>query len=301
MVSNELLVYAPEIATVAGYGIGQAAEQIARGRIAANRKSLFPALEGEPRQPDRNAEALDRQTILQRSVAKLAIIGALAGFSFGMGVKPQDSPPEKPLPLSIVADHAFSVQQNDNITEVNALARAVATGNISADIIVAHNGSYNAISSDQLKQDQPYGPPSVQTALEVALNRTAKPSNGENKSVGVLVITDDNGVGSVKGVSSQSKEQGGVPVLIANVGTGNDGTAGTLRAVARATNGKYWDAHSNPKQTAEQIKNYLKRPSTQPERASSNEYRTALILLGGVLSLFGVQQFYRRRSETAIS
>lgn len=300
MSKNEVIAYIPEIAAITGYAVGQALEQVSRNTIERNRQSLFPGVAGVPEQTPADTQDLSRQSVLQRGLAGLAIIGALAGYSLAEGFTPADKPKEAPTALTIVADHSYVTQQDNSVRKINALVASVADGKVKASVLVAHNASYSAIKSDELDQDQPFGPPSLKETTQVALNNANSQATGEKASAGVLVVTDGNSVGSVKSVTKEARSQGDVPILIANVGDANGSIVQSLKDIAKATKGEYWDASKQPSGAAERIKDRIK-PHAILEQTTDSGDKNKFKIIGVVSLLLGGLQFRRRKSETAIS
>lgn len=304
---HEIINHIPEIATLAGYAAGQAMEQLALRDIAQTRHALFPAHESDT-QATEQPEAT-RYGLLRRSVATLALIGAAAGYANGEAWKPTYDRQTIEPHLALAMDHSYAAGANGHANKMNTIAEHIARNKqLRLQVVVGHNGSYDAIKIAELKQDQPYGPTSIKEATSVALGNVfsaseplpapgAKPEKKRNAAV--LVMTDGNTIGEVRSVKEKAQRQGDVPVMIVNTGKNQGPVAKTLRAIAKRTGGKYWDSKESPKKIAAYI---AERVTVKKiERKVDGGDRTPLKILGAGLVLLALRQFKRRKHEAIIS
>jgi len=97
----------------------------------------------------------------------------------------------------------------------------------------------------------------------------------KNEATGaVLVVTDDNPIGSVSSVVSAAKEDN-ARVYVANVGDQTDLNAKNLQAIAQETGGKYWNAESHTAEVAKKIVSDI-TPSEKLPNNSNNDWQNWL-------------------------
>lgn len=300
-VAQEVLTYLPEIAAVGGYVAGQAAEQVSRIAIRNNRAAALGGHEGVS--GDRG-----KQPVWRRSLAQLAIIGAVAGGATGEIFVPADAAQTQPAVLVTVADHSFMTGQDGNFAKINTIAESMNDSDtMHVSTLLARNYSHSLAENDQqISSDRPYGASSVDTtvsaAIEQAFSQSATiKSTGlkalSDHAAGVLVITDGNSAGNVKDVVAKAKKDGDIPVYVANTGSDAE-SAKDLQAIAEQTGGHYWEVGKDAGSTVETIKDKI-----TPQLAPEKPQRDRLPWIAAAIALWGAAglQFTRRKRETAIS
>lgn len=300
--SNEVLTFLPEMSAVAGYVAGYGAEVLARHSIEANRTAAVGAHENVSLESHRR-DLLGKWA--GRLSATLALVGATAGFAIGQALRPHDaSLVEKPTLVEAV-DHNFRLGSfgDNSVGQINKIAEGVAASkSLKLHVYIGQGDSDLLKNVNQLNQE-PYGPVAVAGTVDKAIgsaysNSVPVSSNGlgegNKRNAGVFVVTDDNSAGQVNGVVEKAKQNGNIPIFIANVGSDKDQTAQDLKDIAKQTGGQYWHATGNPQQISSAIRQeVVPRPIAIKKNSSD---RIAWLAEG--LALVGIAALrFRRRSQ----
>ena len=295
----------PEVAAAGGYLAGQVAEKIAESHVLQNRTALIGAHSG--------VEG-NRSGMLHRATARLALIGAIAGFSFGEATVPHTSSRSQEPVMALAVDHSYATgaYADNSVGRINKISDGV-TGspNLRSQIFLASTGDYDALPrGTKIDNRIPIGSSSsishaVPKAIDSAYDSsTAVHSNAfgssEQRAAATLVITDDNAIGSsVESTVQQARADGNEPVYIVNVGQNNDSTARDLQSVAKLTGGRYWYVPKSQNSTSivDSIRSDIIPHPVVEKQDNSDKYPW---LVSGVAALaLGAVQFVRRKRETA--
>jgi hypothetical protein len=307
---SEIINYLPEVATAVGYGAGQVADIVAAKYAAQRGEAVVEAWGPLNEQADQPAHEASKRFSdrVNRMVAPLALVGAFAAGSGAIAWSPQTAHKTTSSVLEEVVDHSFQTGQDGSYKNINTIAGGFATAKtLKLRAIVAHNGGYDAIQISQLPADTPYGPASVESALAVAMSDAFNSSapgqsnvlgTGEKRSAGLLVLTDDNPIGNVDTIVTMAKEDGNLPVFVANAGDSNTQTAKDLQTIAKRTGGQYWNAKSGTPSVASNIESHI-TPHEVAEPVSNDSENWLKVL--NIISVLAAGVMIRRRAEILFS
>ncbi|GAC1391504.1 MAG: hypothetical protein NVSMB46_04270 [Candidatus Saccharimonadales bacterium] len=252
----------PELFGVIGYGTGLILEKRAIRNSAKQRSAAYKVLEKskaflEPRTTTRRERMGERA---RKATAVLPLAGALGGIACGLlafNAVHQKSNVAS-ANLEIVVDHSGATNFNaaglPASKQINSIAAKFnKTGDVVTNAIIASSGYVKSSKVENVSLDTPFGDAPLDQAANLALSNTAKEKNyfnitHKNSNAAVLVLTNGNDFGNKDAIIKASQEQGKTPVFIVNVEgddvSSNQNTA-DFRAIAKQTNGEYWNAHQD--------------------------------------------------------
>jgi hypothetical protein len=300
-ITNAALEMAPYAGAAIGYGAGRILEATAVNHIDQNRRALVGSYEG------RGSQMASRPKVWERVTPTLAVVAAVAGFAVGEAVQTNEMTIGTKPVIELSVDHTYRTQEDGTVDAINTVATTIMQSRaISARALLAHNGAYDSVTSpNQVEADPPYGHTgSLSKATGDAISRayaSSEPAitnaigNNTGHNAGVLVVTGGSRIGESRTVIERAKDNGNIPVFIADAGPENTPTAKELQTIAKETHGQYWHV---PKQT-DGIEEKISKTIIPPEiKVKDDGQRNVLIGIAGVLAVSMSLQFARRRQAT---
>ncbi len=237
----------PFIVSAASVGaIGAVLEASAKGRIAANTQSLVseygPIAESQP------------VSRLRKFGGALLVAGVGLGFLNGFAWQSESTVHNIPPKLEIVVDHSGATglgggSAAHEITELVNLFDDEAK--IDAQAFIASSGEVQQTAPNKVSQNLPFGNAPLYRATKSALdqaglNKAEGNASVQQKSNGVLVLTNGNRINPSTSIIKEAKSEG-VPVFVVNVEAAKTkvDTTDQLKSIAKQSGGKYWDANKN--------------------------------------------------------
>jgi hypothetical protein len=325
----EMLSYAPEIATAAGFVGGAVVNHVAGNHGDMNRRGVLSTQgvsdeELASRRLDTEPHLYDDIEEQHKSFAGGVVANTLrhpavpvavalaAGLSVHAWVHDQ-GPKVNASVLGIVGDKSSKTLDGSNHKVDSIFHEFEQTGKIRVRARVAHNYSSDAISVQSIERADVYGPSSMESATAVSMGEvysSASPANsasgtGERRNGGILAVTDNNGIGSVESVVRLSRENGNQPIFVANVGKENGQATRDLKTIAKKTGGHYWtvdgkNAGAVARNVEEMIKPQEVKDPTKPDPNYFEKFLSvmSIMLAGGMIKARAGIRFTGKQRET---
>lgn len=294
-----------ELATVAGYGVGLMAEQIASHKAAEKQARLSDSAMLSPAAEQGVSTRLSNVAHLagRYVLAPLALTGAVAAGTSALGwTKSEPAKPTTPG-LEVVVDHSGATQLDFGakpaVEQVDGLVRAIGDRKVKGEALVAGSGTVRSFTFAKVSKDKPFGDAPLSQATGLALDRAARVDASNSTSTkansGVVVITNGNTIGSSQHLTKTARDNE-TPIFIVNVekqGKNNPKKVADLQQIARHTHGRYWAANElNVDKVIKEVTNTL-APETPTAEVPGKDL---LKILGGLSLIAGIGYFRRRKN-----
>lgn len=305
--NQEIMQLLPEAATLVGAIGGYAVTSYALRRAAESEASvvenLGPISQQEDLSVERSKSKIVEEFIVQK-VAPTAIAAASLGI-FPMAWLSNEAPKGTLTPtLQEVIDYSGQTAYDGGSNKEHEINKSlIGMNKMDVNVTLGVGGSFqeghiSAKSIQNVNKYKPIGITSMPIAFNVALGNSVNSdvpvqSNvigaNKNKSGAILVVTDDDPIGSVSNVVAMAK-QDSAKVFIANVGDQTDSDAKDLQLIAKETGGKYWNANSNTSNVANKIVSDITPAGEKIPNANNNDWKNWLKVLdvGSALAFVGI-------------
>ncbi|MES2971067.1 MAG: hypothetical protein V4702_01970 [Patescibacteria group bacterium] len=216
--------------------------------------------------------------------AALGPVAAWSGVVAGVSVAawmPSETIQTASPNLQIVADLSGATALGDQapLRRVRSITEAFAgKDDLDVQIIMARGGLTETVSPDELKKMGAFGDSPIEASTSTAIDNSSElrkkaiTANAAARTVGVLVLSNDNSANQSSIVSKAKTE--GVPVWTVNVGNSNESTD-DLQAIAKGTNAKYWDVTAKPNKIRDEVTSTLKSRSEPVDKPKPNRFLQA--------------------------
>lgn len=323
---NEMIQYLPEAIAAVTFVAGVAVDRIASERGDAKREAalhtqgvteeaLQARRQGNFVGEEPTAESEQRSGKLINRAIGIAVptsMALAAGLSVSAWME-NPQPESKGAVLNVVAQHDYASGVDGSARKANSIVSVFnKSGTLKLRAVVAHNGSYDFVQAKDVSKDTPYGPTSVKETLPIVLGDAASKAapvqsnaigSGESSSAALLLAVDNDSIGQPSKVIEQAKQNGNLPIYIANVGKGNNATTLDLKKIAEKTGGKYVDASKNTGEVAKKLAQSIEPRQVAepaPKDGKINEKLFSLMAIGlaaGLIKKRAEAQFKGKRKQ----
>ena len=286
-----------------GYIAGLAVDTLSVKKASENLGGLSLSHETTADEINSSTKFSKIQKNASRFIAPLALTGAFLGGSVGMLFQGTNAKIKEPSSIEIVVDHSGYTIGDGSIESVNSIASSFSGNkNFDSKVLIAGSGQVIVSKPESVASDNPFGIAPLDQALTSALTQISSnqgDSKNSNKSNAVLVISDDNSVGSVDSAVSLAKS-GNIPVFTVDVSSSQNQTSSDLNTLATSTGGNFWQSPSVDKRAKIADKIYAsinETASSNRKSATGNVRDIALIFsvisLGAFVSLAANRRYIK--------
>ena len=279
-------------AIAGGYAVGQGAEQLALNHIHHNREAALPAYDGS---------VVERNPLrfFSRVAAPLAIVGALAAGAYAEAAD-QTGTITKTYShgsVLVVADLSYATKLDGSHQGINTAIKDLKSNHINVSGVAAYDSTAQSMGYKQLLRVQPYGTPTMYSALTLALNEINN-SSSTSKFDGIVVLDDGNDLGNPNAIMSQDTSK--APIDIVNFESNSPNSNEFQQISAKTHSTPPVQAFLKGVNLAANLKSIESKMVPLPVKSVSKGDAMPWLIGGSALSLLGLRQFFRRRGETAI-
>jgi len=272
-----------------GYIAGLAIDTLSVKKASENLGGISLSHESTANEINSSSEVSKIKKNASRFIAPLALTGAFLGGSVGMLFQGSGAKVKEPSTIEIVVDHSGYTIGDGSIGSVNDIASSFSGNkNFDSKVLIAGSGQIVVSKPELVASDNPFGIAPLDQALTSALTQISS-SQGEskntNKSNAVLVISDDNSVGSIDSAISLAKSSN-IPVFTVDVSSSKNQTSSDLNKLATSTGGNFWQNPSADKRSkiADKIYSSISESSNSNQKSANGNVRD-LALIFSVISL----------------